>query len=751
MAEFDTSHVKNIVLLGHSGCGKTTLAECMLFEAGLISRRGSVAQRNTTSDYHELEQERGNSIFSTLLHTKWRGYKINIIDTPGYDDFVGEVISALRVADTGVMLLNAVMGVEVGTDLTWQYTEQFKTPMIIAVNKLDDDNADFDRTVREAKAHFGSKITVVQYPRQQGAGFHEIIDVLRMTLYKFKDAGGKPEKLPIPEDERARAETLHKELIETIAGNDEVLMEKYFDKGELDEDEVKEGMKKAMIQHDLFPVFCLSAERNMGSGRLMGFIDNVCPSANEMPAQQTIKGALLPCDANGPACVFVYKTIVESHVGEMSLFKVFSGTVKSGMELVNASTGVSEKINQLYVVEGHGRTNINELVAGDIGATIKLRNTHVNNTLHERAKNIELKPIVFPAPNMTVAIESVRKGEEEKLSSALHTLREEDPTILVEVSSELKQILLHCQGELHLAVIKWKIAHIHGLEVKFSRPGIPYRETIRRVAESGYRHKKQSGCGAGFWRGILACRAMARGIVQIKKACRSRGREEYPLNWGGKLVFYNCIVGGAIDTRFLPSILKGVMEKMHDGPLTGSYVRDVRVCVYDGKMHAVDSNDISFKIAGLQAFRQAFQQADPQILEPIHHLKVWCPDDLTGSVMGDLQKPPAPAWKHRCRCAIFTRIEAKVPLAGDVRLLLRHCALSRRAAPSFTWSFSDYGGGADGNTACQAAGRIWKNREGGGVDQVFTGEVLMRTVGGTSVLPAVRACISCWRMSISSR
>ena len=661
MAEFDTSHVKNIVLLGHSGSGKTTLAECMLYEAGLITRRGSVDERNTTSDYHELEQQRGNSIFSSLLHTKWRGFKINIIDTPGYDDFAGEVISALRVAETGVMLVNAVMGVEVGTDIIWEYTERFKTPMIFAISKLDDDNADFDKAVREAKNHFGNNVVVVQYPVQQGAGFHEIIDVLRMTLYKFKDTGGKPEKLPIPPEEKEKAETLHKELVEAIASNDETLMEKYFDQGELSEDEMKEGMKKAMINHDLFPVFCISGERNMGSGRLMGFIDNVCPSANEMPAQKTRKGDLLPSNANGPTCIFVYKTIVESHVGEMSLFKVYSGTVKSGMELVNETTGVSEKINQLYAVEGHNRTNVNELVAGDIGATIKLRNTHVNNTLHEKGKNIELTPIEFPAPNMTVAIESVRKGEEEKLSTALHTLREEDPTILVEVSSELRQTLLHCQGELHLTIIKWKIEHIHGLEVKFSKPRIPYRETIRRMAESSYRHKKQSG-GAGQFGEVFMRIEPWYESMPDPKGLNVRGRDEYPLDWGGKLVFYNCIVGGAIDTRFLPSILKGVMEKMQEGPLTGSYVRDVRVSVYDGKMHPVDSNDISFKIAGLQAFRQAFQQADPQILEPIDQLEVLCPDDLTGSVMGDLQSRRAivegiDAEGH------FTKIVSKVPLA----------------------------------------------------------------------------------------
>jgi elongation factor G len=636
MGEFDTSHVKSIVLLGHAGSGKTTLAECMLYEAGITSRRGTIAEKNTVGDYHEMEQERGNSIFSKLMHTKWRGYKINILDTPGYDDFTGEVIAALRVADTGVMLLNAAMGVEVTTDLIWQYTEQFKTPMIFAVNKLDDDSADFDKTVSQAKSHFGTKVSVVQYPRQQGAGFHEIIDVLRMTMYKFTDTGGKPEKLPIPDDEKEKADTLHKELVEAVAGNDEALMEKYFDKGELDEDEMKEGLKKAMIHHDIFPLFCLSAERNMGSGRLMGFIDNVCPSANEMPPQTTKNGDKLPCDSNGPACMFIYKTVTEPHVGDLSFFKVYSGTIKSGCELENETTGVSEKLNQLFLVEGNKRVNTNELVAGDIGATLKLKNTHVNNTLHIRGKNYELKPIEFPPPNMTVAIETLKKGEEEKLSQALHQLREEDPTLIIEFSPELKQTLIHCQGDMHLSVAKWKIENIHKLDVKFTRAKIPYRETIRSSADANYRHKKQSGGAGQFGEVFMRVEAWYEGMPE-PSGMNVRGRDTYDLDWGGKLVFYNCIVGGAIDTRFLPSILKGVMEKMQVGPLTGSYVRDVRVSVYDGKMHPVDSNDIAFKLAGLQAFRQAFQQASPQILEPIYQVEILCPDELTGPVMGELQ------------------------------------------------------------------------------------------------------------------
>jgi len=661
MPEFDTSHVKNLVLLGHAGSGKTTLAECMLFEAGIINRKGSVNENNTVGDYHELEQERGNSIFSKLMHTKWRGYKINILDTPGYDDFVGEVLSALRVADTGIMLLNAANGVEVGTYVIWEYTEKFRTPMIFAVNKLDHDKADFNKIVQQAKDHFGSKVAVVQYPKQEGAVFHEIIDVLRMTMYKFRDTGGKPEKLPIPNEEKARADELHKELVEAIASNDEALMEKYFDKGELDEDEMKDGLKKAMINHDIFPLFCLSAERNMGSGRLMGFIDNVCPSANEMPAQKTIAGQHLSCDANGPACIFVYKTISEPHVGDLSFFKVFSGTIKTGMELTNESNGVIEKINQLFLMEGNKRLPVNELVAGDIGATLKLRNTHTNNTLHVKGRNYELPPIEFPTANMTVSIEPINKGEEEKLAQALHQLKEEDPTLVVEVSQELKQTLIHCQGDMHLAVAKWKIEHIHKVAVKFTKPRIPYRETIRKAAEASYRHKKQSGGAGQFGEVYMRIEPWHEGMPE-PSGLTVRGRDVSHLDWGGKLVFYNCIVGGAIDTRFLPSILKGVMEKMQEGPLTGSYVRDVRVSVYDGKMHPVDSNDISFKIAGLQAFRQAFQQADPQVLEPINHVEVLCPEDLTGAIMGDIQSRRGIVEGMDTE-GHFQKIIAKVPLA----------------------------------------------------------------------------------------
>lgn len=661
MEEFDLKHIKNVALVGHPGSGKTTLAETMLFEAGMINRRGTVEDHSTASDYSEIEQERGNSIFSTVLHADWRGFKINIIDTPGYDDFIGEVVTALRVADTAVMTLNAQFGVEVSTELIWEYIDAFKTPTIFAVNQLDQEKADFDLAVEQAKERFGRKVTVVQYPMNQGHGFNTIIDVLKMTMYQFPEDGGKPEKLPIPDSEKDRAEQLHNDLVESIAENDEGLMELYFEKGSLDEDEMRKGLKIAMTKHELFPLFCTSGKRNMGSGRLMGFIDNVAPSANEMPPFPLTNGQTLACDPNGKTALFVFKTISEPHLGEMSFFKVCSGHVKNGMDLVNSQTDAHERINQLFVMQGKKREQVEHLEAGDIGATVKLKATKTNHTLHEKGLDIVIQPIEFPEPRMRTAIQPEKKGEEEKMAMALHHLVDEDPSLHLEQSQELRQTIIHGQGEMQLAITKWKLEHLYKLDIEFIEPRIPYRETIQKAVHSDYRHKKQSG-GAGQFAEVHMLVEPYYDGMPDPPDMSVRGRDSHELPWGGHLVFYNCIVGGAIDVRFLPSILKGVMEKMKEGPLTGSYVRDVRVSVYDGKMHPVDSNDAAFKIAGRMAFKRAFQSADPKILEPIYRIEVLTPDEVMGDVMGDLQSRRAIIQGIETD-GHYQKIIAKVPLA----------------------------------------------------------------------------------------
>jgi len=636
MKVYDDKHIKNVVLVGASKSGKTTLAEAMLFEAGLINRRGTVEEKNTVSDYHDIEHERGNSVYATSMHTEWRDYKINIMDTPGLDDFIGEVISSLRVADTAVMLLNGENGVEVGTELIWNYVEKFQKPIIFAVNHLDHSKSDFDNTVDQARKRFGKAITLMQYPVNQGDGFDSIIDLLKMTMYKFPATGGKPQKLPIPPDEKTKADELHNALVEKAAENDEKLMEKFFEKGSLDEDELREGLKLGMLHHDVFPVFCLSAKKDMGSGRLMGFIDNVAPSATDLFAEKLEEGKELKCDPKGPATLFVFKTLIEPHLGKLTFFKVMSGEVATGMDLVNTKTGHTERLNQLFIMDGKNRNPIAKLTAGDIGATLKLKDTQTNHTLCAPGKEIELDTIHFPESRLRTAIIAKNKADDEKLGSVLSEIHQEDPTLTYEFARELKQLIIGCQGELHMAVIKWRLEKIYRLEIDFEKPRIPYRETIQKPSQASYKHKKQSGGAGQFGEVYMKVEPYHDGMPE-PSGVSVRHKEVFDLQWGGKLVFYNCIVGGVIDARFIPSIQKGVMEKMQEGPITGSFVRDVRVIVYDGKMHAVDSNDISFKIAGMMAFKEAFQLADPKILEPIYEIEVLVPEELMGDVVTDLQ------------------------------------------------------------------------------------------------------------------
>ncbi|AVR46351.1 elongation factor G [Christiangramia fulva] len=635
MKIYDDKHIKNIVFVGAHNSGKTTLAETMLFEAGLLNRRGAVESGNTVSDYHEIEHQKGYSVFATPLHTEWRNYKINIIDTPGLDDFIGEIISSIRVADTLVTVLSAQQGVEVGTEIIWSYIDKYRKPSLFVINQIDHPSAKFEESFKSIKSLVGNNAIKVQYPLVIN-GSQCIVDVLKMKMYKFSAEGGKPEKLEIPKDQKETAAYLHNELVEKAAENDEELMELFFDKGTLNEDEMRKGIKTGMLNHELFPVFCMSALNDMGSGRLMGFIDNVVPSAADLEPEQSTEGKDIFPKKEKPVALFVFKTVHQPNLGQLTFFKVKRGEVKANDKLVNSRNGETETLNQLFIMDGKERKPVNKLSLGDIGATLKLKFTETNDTLSEPGHEVEIKPIQYPQPRYRKAISAVNTKDEEKLSEALKKIHSQDPTVVVSYSKEGKQLIVACQGELQLAIIEWMLNNIYGIEVNFEKPKIAFRETIQRSSTANYRHKKQSGGAGQFAQVHMKIEPWQEGMPE-PEGFSIRGKEEVDLPWGGKLIFYNCIVGGAIDQRYLPSIMKGILEVMEDGPLTGSYIRDVRVMVYDGKMHPVDSNDISFKIAGAHAFREAFLNANPKLLEPTLELTVKVPEDMVGNIMTDLQ------------------------------------------------------------------------------------------------------------------
>ncbi len=635
MKIYDDKYIKNVVLVGAHNSGKTTLAETMLFEAGLINRRGTVEGFNTVSDYHEIEHARGNSVFATPMHTEWRQYKINIIDTPGLDDFIGEIISSIRVADTIVTVLNGQHGVEVGTEIIWNYIDKYQKPTIFVVNQIDHVNVKFEESYNSLKSLVGNNVVKIQYPIVVD-GAQCIIDVLKMKMYKFGPDGGKPEKFPIPDDQKELADQLHNELVEKAAENDEELLELFFDKGTLNEDEMRQGIKAGMLNHEVFPVFCTSGLNDMGSGRLMGFIDNVAPSAADLKPEQSVEGKTIERKKEAPTALFVFKTIHQPNLGQITFFKVKSGEVNQNDKLENSRNGETEILNQLFIINGKKREPVTKLTVGDIGATLKLKYTETNDTLHKIGKPITIKPIQFPEPRTRKSISAVNKKEEEKLSDALKKIHSQDPTVDITYSKELKQLILGCQGELHLATVDWALKNIYGIEAKFEQPRIAYRETIQRSSNASYRHKKQTGGAGQFAQVHMKIEPWHEGMPE-PEGFNLRGREEIDLPWGGKLVFHNCIVGGVIDARYLPSVMKGILEVMEEGPLTGSYVRDVRVMVYDGKMHSVDSNDISFKIAGAHAFKEAFLNAKPNLMEPVQELTVKVPEEMVGNVMTDLQ------------------------------------------------------------------------------------------------------------------
>ncbi|MGJ8743261.1 elongation factor G [Polaribacter sp.] len=634
MKIYDDKHIKNVVFVGAHNSGKTTLAETMQFEAGILNRRGSIENKNTVSDYHEIEHERQTSVFATPLHTEWRNYKINIIDTPGLDDYIGEIISSIRVSDTITMVINAKYGVEIGTEIIWNYIDKYHKPTLFVVNQIDQNLADFEASYKSIKKLVGNSAIKIQYPLKV-AGSQCIIDVLKMKMYKFGKEGGKPEKLEIPENQQAIANQLHNELVEKAAENDEDLMELFFEKGTLNEDEMRAGIKAGMLNHDVFPVFCVSAINDMGTGRLMGFIDNVAPAAADLKPEQSVEGNEIKRDKDAAPVLFVFKTIYQPNLGQINFFKVKAGEVHLNDKLINSSNGETETINQLFIMDGKNKEAVQKLSTGDIGATTKLKFTETNDTLATE-EGFTIKPIQYPDARVTKAVFAENVKDEEKLSDSLKRLQSQDPTIVISYSNETKETLLSCQGELHLATITWILENMYGIKAEFKRPKIQYRETIQRSATANYRHKKQSGGSGQFAQVHIKIEPWQEEMPE-PEGFNIRGKEVLTLPWGGKLVFYNCIVGGAIDTRYLPAVVKGILEVMEAGPLTNSFARDVRVLLYDGKMHAVDSNDISFKIAAAHAFKEAFLKANPRLLEPTKEIYVKVPEQMVGNVMTELQ------------------------------------------------------------------------------------------------------------------
>lgn len=696
MRVYQTNEIKNIALVGSAGSGKTTLAESMLFEAGIIKRRGTVEAKNTVSDYFPVEQEYGYSVFPTVFHTEWNNKKLNIIDCPGSDDFVGGTITALNVTDEAVILINGQYGPEVGTQNHFRYTEKLKKPVIFLINQLDSDKCDFDAIIASMQEIYGPKCVQIQYPISTGPGFNSLIDVLLMKKYSWKPEGGAPVIEDIPAEEMDKAMELHKALVEAAAENDEGLMEKFFEEETLTEDELREGIRKGLVTRSIFPVFCVCAGKDMGVRRLMEFLGNVVPFVSEMPKLHNTRGEEVTPDSNGPESLYFFKTGMEPHIGEVSYFKVMSGSVKSGDDLSNADRGSKERIGQIYACAGANRIPVDQLCAGDIGCTVKLKDVKTGNTLNGKDTEQHFDFIKYPNSKYSRSIKAVNSAETEKLMVAMLKMRQEDPTWVVEQSKELRQTIVHGQGEFHLRTLKWRLENNEKIQVQFGEPKIPYRETITKMARAEYRHKKQSGGAGQFGEVHLIVEPYAEGMPDPTTykfngqefKMNIKGREEVNLEWGGKLVFINSVVGGAIDARFMPAILKGIMERMESGPLTGSYARDVRVIVYDGKMHPVDSNELSFMLAARHAFSEAFKNAGPKILEPIYDLEVYVPSDFMGDVMSDLQGRRALIMGMDSEAG-YQKLQAKIPLKELSNYSIALSSLTGGRA-SFTTKFASY-------------------------------------------------------------
>ena len=696
MRVYQTNEIKNIALLGSAGSGKTTLAESMLFEAGIIKRRGSVENKNTVSDYFPVELEYGYSVFPTVFHVEWNNKKLNIIDCPGSDDFVGGAITSLNVTDIALILINGQYGPEVGTQNNFRYTEKLKKPVIFLINQLDSEKCDFESIISSMQDIYGSKCVQVQYPLQTGPGFNALIDVLVMKKYSWKPEGGAPIVEDIPEEEMEKALELHKKLVEAAAENDEQLMEKFFEEETLTEDELREGIRKGLITRSIFPIFCVCAGKDMGVQRLMEFLGNVVPFVSEMPKQHNLRGEEVVPASEGPTSLYFFKTGMEPHIGEVSYFKVMSGQVKPGDDLTNSDRGSRERMGQIYACAGANRIAVDMLNAGDIGCTVKLKDVKTGNALNGKDCDWHYNFIKYPNSKYSRAIKTINSQDTEKLMAAMVKMHQEDPTWVVEQSKELRQIIVHGQGEFHLRTLKWRLENNEKLQVKFGEPRIPYRETITKKAKAEYRHKKQSGGAGQFGEVHLIVEPYAEGMPDPTMynfngqefKVNIKGKEVVDLEWGGKLVFINSVVGGAIDSRFMPAILKGIMDCMEHGPLTGSYARDVRVVVYDGKMHPVDSNELSFMLAARHAFADAFRNAGPKILEPIYDLEVFVPSDFMGDVMSDLQGRRALIMGMDAEAG-YQKLQAKIPLKELNNYSISLSSLTGGRA-SFTAKFASY-------------------------------------------------------------
>ena len=696
MKNYQTSEIKNVVLLGAPGSGKTTFAEAMAFEGKVIDRRGSIENENTLSDNTDLEHSNRRSIYSTILYTEFMNHKLNIIDAPGSDDFSGGLFAAFKVADVGLMLFNAQNGFEVGSEIQSRYAKTYNVPLVGVINQLDSEKANWEGTLESIASFSKVKPIVVQYPVTPGPGFDAFIDVLLMKMFRFKDDNGTREELPIPAEHAERAAELHQALLEAAAENDETLMDTYFEKGDLEPDEIRKGLGMGIANRDWMPIFCASAKRDIGTKRIMEFIIKVAPNPDQRPPMTDTEGNDIPADPAGPTILFVFKSSIEQHVGEISYFRVVSGKVTEGMELLNMRTENKEKLSQLFAVAGKNRVKVSEMSAGDIGCTVKLKSTRTGDTLAPAGSHTGISPMVFPEPRYRAAVRAVNQADEEKLGELLNKARYEDPTLLVEYSKELKQTIVQGQGELHLKILRDQIMGGSKIDIEYFAPRIPYRETISKTAAADYRHKKQSGGAGQFGEVHLVIEPYYEGMPEPSKykvdgkelTLNVKNKEEYDLDWGGKLQFYSAVVGGAIDARFKPAILKGNMEKKEEGPLTGSYARDIRVIVYDGKMHPVDSNEISFKLAGRNAFKEAFRNAGPKIMEPIYKVEVLVPSDMMGDVMSDMQNRRAIIEGMSSEGGL-DRLSARVPLSELYRYSTTLSSLTNGRA-TYTMKFASY-------------------------------------------------------------